>query len=598
MNTINPISTNTKVNFKASRVNIVSIADMHGSILSVPQVIKSIQVHSKGLYEKAAESSTLNLLALSGDVFMNPKKYGFLSLPQFCAGDIQYNFLTALIYKVKTFVTSQKKFSSKDNNEGKKNLENSNVSLEIPKSNFETIFTLGNHDLEGGDTWIFDKLMRAPMLTILSNIDQEKSPLVKKLMAKEDSKIVTSKVFEIPDTRKGRKNRLLVLGATIPSMDYYCPNMLRETEFYDNSNKNDASLSARNLRKTFAILKQEVDAFKLKYPKGAVILMSHMGNKISRMIAERIPEINLILNGHDHKSFSDLVGKTLILSHGQNCEFYQGIHMDIDTDGVVKIHSDKYETQPYDQPARKDKGIQLFVNANVRKDLEPYCRFDITKVNREELVLTNSIRYSNNIMANYITSALRDEARKVYRDLDVVGVPSTIFRNGLLSHEKRTTINNIDYLKIFDGVNAELAELRIGTVTGKELYDLVLENVLNNLKSKTRNALIQWSDIRIDRTLIKSLEKDLENPRLREAIQIRNKETGEFEMIDLGKEYKMILSDKYLLKSTKNVRVPEQIQERFVETGFTYDILFMNYLKSINFDINLDSDEVREKRII
>lgn len=568
---INNINNTT---FQASKVRIVSLGDVHGDILKIPQVIKSIQVHSKELFDKSNEESTLNLFTLVGDFFMNPKKRGFLTNPGFCAGDIQYNFLSTMIFKIK-------------------------MASKSVGDTFHTIFTPGNHDLEGGDDWLFKKLTRAPMTTILTNINKTKSPLVRVLMEEYPEKFVTSKVFEIPDDKNTKKtNKLLFLSTTIPSMDYYCPGLLKETAFLDNSNKNDASLEEKDLKRTLAAIKQEIETFKEKNPTGSIILLSHAGNKISTIIAKRFPDINLILNGHDHKTFDDLVGKTLILSHGQGCEFYRGIHFNIEDDGSVHIHSDKFMTQQYDQVARKDKKMQEFVQVNIKEDLKPLHQFNIYNINREEFVLTDSIRYSNNVMANYITSGIKEAASKQFEDLDAVGIPSTIFRNGILSYEKRTTLNNIDYLKIFDGVNATQANLKVGTILGVELYGLVLENVLNNLKSRTRNALIQWSDIRVDRTLIKSLKDNLYDPKLVDSIQIRNPKTGEYENIDPRKEYKIILSEKYLSKSTKNINVPDKIREKFEEIEKTYDDFFREYLTSIDFDINFDSETVREKRIL
>ena len=185
------------------------------------------------------------------------------------------------------------------------------------------------------------------------------------------------------------------------------------------------------------------------------------------------------------------------------------------------------------------------------------------KMNREDFVLNDTTRYSHNLMANYITSGMKEAALKLYPDLDAIGIPSTIFRNGLLSHEKRTTINNIDYLKIFDGVNATIADLKVGTIRGAELYGLVLENVLNNLKSKTRNALIQWSDIRVNRTMIKELKDNIYDSRLADSIQIRNPKTGEYENIDPWKEYKIILSDKYLLKNSCYHNITKSKEDNF-----------------------------------
>lgn len=559
--------------FQASRINIISTADNHGDILKIPQLVKAIQMNKGDLFQKSAEKSTLNLLAIAGDYFMNPRKMGFLHNPKFSGGDIQYNFLQKLLYTAKYC-------SGKG-------------------ANFDAIFTPGNHDLDGGDRWLFNKMSKSTVYTLTTNVDRSRSPLIGKLTNDESVRIQASKIFEIPDSRNPEKiNHLLTLGVTIPSMNYFNPGLLKGTVFYDNSNKNDSLIEERDIRKTLRVIKFHVKQFKQKYPDGAVIVLSHMGNKISRMIAKVAPEVNLILNGHDHKEFESIIGSTLILSHGQASNFFRGSQLTFEDDGSISVQSRKYETEKYEQIARKDRKMQEFINTCIKDDLVPLVKYENPGATPEELVLNDSIRYANSVMINYITSGLKSAAKDLYPDVDLVGIPSTIFRNGLKSNEKRSTLNNIDFLKIFDGVNDNLAPLKIGTVTGKQLYDLILENVLNNLKSRTRNAMIQWSDIQINRTLIKDIKNsNSDDSRLIDAIKIRDNETGRFVNIDFNKEYKMIFSDKYLIKDTENIRIPAQIKANFQPINLTYDMLFRKYLESIDYNIKIGS-LARESRIL
>lgn len=566
------INNSDSTRFTSSRINIVSIADNHGDILKIPQLIKAIQMHKRDVFEKASEVSTLNLMAIAGDFFMNPKKKGFLTNPEFSSGDIQYNFLQKLLYTFK-MASGRESF-------------------------FDFVYTPGNHCFDGGDRWLLDKMANSTVTTIMSNLNVRKSPLAKSYIEDPHTNIVTSKIYELSDSKiPNKKNKVLVLGMTIPSMDYYNPNLMQQTEFYNNSNKNDALLHEIDLKKTLKHVKNQVAEFKRKNPKGAVILLSHMGNKISKMIAKVAPQINLILNGHDHKEFETLVGSTLILSHGQNSTFFRGSQFTIEDDGSVSIQTKRFDTEKYEQIARKDHKLQQFVGINIQKDLEPLVKFVHPGATPEELVLDDSIRYANNLLANYFTTSMKSIAERYYPDLDLLALPSTIVRNGLKSNEKRTTLNNMDFMKIFDGVNENQIKLQIGSVQGYLLYEMILENVLNNLKSRTRNALVQWSDIQINRTLIKSLKDDLFNPELKEAIKIRNKNTGKFEEIDFNKEYKILISDKYLLKETENIKVPAKIKNEFEKTSLTYDSLFKEYLESINFDVIIPTI-AREKRIL
>jgi len=564
-------SYNPKLTFKSSQVNIVSIADNHGDLLSMPQLIKAVQLNKKDLFEKSSDTSTANIFAIAGDFFMNPHKKGFLTNPSRTNGDVQYDFLTKIIYSVKNTAGNH---------------------------NFETVYTPGNHCFDGGDEWLFKKLERAPMTTILSNLNKKDSPLALQAI-KDNPNIVTEKILEIPDSKKpNRINRVLILGVTIPSMDYYNPGLLKGTKFYDNSTKNDAYLQAKDLKHTFMALKKSVHNFKEQYPNGVVVVLSHTGNKISNMFADRIPGINLILNGHDHKEFEVMHGNTMILSHGQGSKFLRGIQIKFDDTGKLEeIKARKIETDKYDPIARADKRLQGFLNVNIGKDLVPIVKFKNSSGKTEEMVLDDSIRYANSILANYITSAVKRPLREVYPNIDAVGIPASTFRNGLKSNERRHTINNLDLMKMFDGVSENLSQVKIGTITGEELKALVLENVLNNLKSKTRNVIIQWSDIQVNRTLIKQIQEGKSDESYDDAIKIKNTKTRKFEPIKDDKEYTIALPEKYLRKESSSIRIPARIRDKFEPTGETFDTLFRRYLDMIDSKVKI-TDKTREQRIL
>ena len=572
------LSINTKfnhnINFKAARINMVSIADNHGDLLAMPQLMKAIQNNKRDIFSQSMEKSAVSLLAIAGDFFMNPLKRGFFTNPSFNNGDIQYNFLTKLIFTAKNASGSRKKF--------------------------ETLYTPGNHCFDGGDEWLYKKLNRAPMTTIMSNVDKEASPLFNKLIENNDNKnIVTQHIVEVADSKKPELiNKVLFLGVTIPSMDYFVPGLMKGTKFIDNSSKNDASLRKTDLKETVKVIKHYVNKFKKENPNGAVVLLSHTGNRISMLFADKIPKINLILNGHDHKETEILRGNTLILSHGQGSKFFHSVKMFFNDKGIfqeIKCH--KYETDKYDPIARKDKKLQEFLQANIGKDLIPIVTFKNSSGATEEMLLDDSIRYDNNILANYVTSAIKRPIREVYPDVAAVGIPGSTFRSGLKSNERRHTFNNLDLLKMFDGVSENFSQVMIGKITGQELADLVIENVKNNLKSKTRNVIIQWSDIQVDRTLIKKIKDGKSKAKYTDAIMIRNQKKRKFEPIILEKEYTVVLPDKYLKKESKNITVPAKIRNKFKDTNETFDSLFRKYLEMINYKVQI-TDKTREKRIL
>lgn len=564
-------SFNNKITFKSAQMNILSTADNHGDLLNMPQMMKAIQVNKKDIFEKASEKSTSNVFAIAGDFFMNPKKMGFFTNPDYLNGDVQYNFLSKMLYTAK---------------------------LSAGFNNFEAVYTPGNHCYDGGDEWLYKKLQRAPMTTILTNVDKSESPLARKLI-EENQNVVTERIITIPDSKKPSiENKVLILGVTIPSMDYYNPGLLIGTKFYDNSTKNDANLQRKDLQKTLVKIKRIVAKFKDDNPDGAVVVMAHTGNKISAMLADRVPDINLILNGHDHKEFEIIRGNTLILSHGQGSKFFRSSILKFDDKGQLEeIRSKKIETDRYDQVARKDKNLQEFLAVNIGKDLEPIVKFRNDAGTPEEMVLDDSIRYSNNILANYVTSAIKRPLREVYPDIDAVGIPASVFRSGLKSNERRHTLNNLDLMKMFDGVSENLSQVKIGKVTGQELSDLILENVQNNLKSRTRNVMIQWSDIQVNRTMIKEIVRNGADGNLYDAIKIKNPKTRKFEKIKPNKEYTIVLPEKYLQKESSSIKVPATIKDKFEPTGETYDSLFRKYLDMIDYKVKI-TDKTREQRIL
>lgn len=567
INEIKPIN----LNFGSAQMNIVSMADSHGDILSIPHVIKTIHENKTEIFDKKSSPSTHSILAIVGDYYMNPGGRGILTSPRKTFGDIQHAFLEKLIFEVKrNFAPTQK---------------------------FDTLYTPGNHCFGAGDEWLFDRLIKAPMYSLITNVNLEKSPLIDKISKKVPT-ILPQKIFEIPDSQNPElKNHVLFLGVTTPSM-YYNIGNIKHTAFYDQTTKNDVLMNEEDFKETLALLNKSIEDYKRKYPRGAVVLMMHTGNRISNMFANNVKGIDVILNAHDHKDYSSFVNGTQIFSHGQNNKFIRSLNLMFDDNGKLScIKNQKFDTAPHIKSARKDSYLQRFVRQLLKKDLKPLVYIDKEGIKQEDLLFSNDIRHKNTVLGNFITFALGKEARKVYHDLDSIAIPSTIIRNGLLSNSLRTTFNNIDLLNMFKGVDTNVSKIRLGKITGQELLDLILENTINNLSSPTRNALILWSDIQINRTAVKKLIKSGRKNDLASAIKIRNKNTGKFEQINPDKIYKIILADKYLVKKTKNIKVAEKIFSKFRIIPETYRLLFKRYLDSSSGKLEIPKESY-EKRII
>ena len=556
-------------NFEAAQVNILATSDNHGNVHSLPLMTETIKANKKDIFVKADEASTLNIFALSGDWFINPSKKGFLTKPKATNGDIQHQFLNKTI----KYVNEQA---------GK-------------ASNFDTVFTMGNHDLDGGDKFMYKVMKSSPMKTLVTNVDVENSPGLQKLMQTTDNKVVKSVVYDVQDDKDPTlKHKVLFVGVTIPSMKFYNPGLLKDLKFLDDCNKKDANLKESDLQQTFNAVKTEVDKFKKENPKGAVVLLSHTGAPISKMIRDFVPQINVVLNGHDHKNLTSLKGKTNINSLGKDNEIIKSLNLRFNDDGDLEtIDMNTFFSKTTVRDNISSNPLQKFLLQSFSEDMKPLVSLKDISGKPAELDYGESIRYQNSYLANYLTSAVKRSVREICGDKNViVGIQSSIIRGGI-----KDGSNNLDIMKIFDGVSEDLSNVQVGTVRGEELVGLIVENIQGNLKAPKRNTIIQWSDIQVNRTLIAKILEGKSKQSFADAIKVRSEVNNDFVPVDLNKKYTLALGEKFLVKD--DIVWPGKIRGKFTSLNMTNDTLFRNYIASddINYQLKVTA-KTRENRII
>lgn len=537
-----------QIGFKAAQVNIIAMSDNHGNVHNLPKLVGTIEQNKGDIFKKADEKSTLNMFAIAGDFFMNPHKKGYMTKPELSNGDIQANFLNKVVNTVKGFV----------------------------KNNFDTVYAPGNHCYDGGDEFLYNKLKDEPVKTLVTNVDLEKSPLVSDLM-KTHPDIVTSKVYEVQDDKNpALKHNVLFMGVTIPSLK----GKLTKTELYDNNNKKDTQISEADLQKTFEVLNKQVQEFKEKHPKGAVVLLSHMGAPISKMIENNVPNINVILNGHDHTRDNANDGKTMINSLGKDNEIVKSVNFKFDDDGNLKdVGFNMFITEN----SVENKDVKAFLDKNFVEDVKPLVKMK----GASELEYSDKIRYANTELTNYLTSTVAEQARKEMPDLASIALQSSYVRGGI-----KEGSNNLNLLKIFDGIDVESQNLNVGNVKGSEIVDIIAKNVKSNLQAPTRNTLIQWSDFQVNRSLIEQIEAGKSDKTYQDAVKCRNQQTGEFEAIDMNNDYKILLSNKMLSKKDF-----AQVRENFTSINKNYDDFFRANIKSKNYEVDVNA-QVKEQRVL
>lgn len=623
--------------FKAARINILATADNHGNIMQLPRVLKTIENNAKEIFPKAESPSTFNFLTMVGDWFINPSKKGLLTHPELSNGDMQNLAMLKTIDSVKVLL---KKLAAKTSG-----------IISGKTAELNVLFTPGNHDLDAGDKFLLNVMKKNPMKTLITNVDLSKSPAVQEAMSLSDN-IVKSAVYSIPDDKRDDLlHKVLFVSATIPSMDFYNPGLCKGLEFYDNSNKKDANLTEVDIQETINSIKEKVDDFKLENPKGAVVLLSHMGGRLSEIIRSNVPQINHVLNGHDHKNVQSNVGKTSINSLGKDNEMIKALNFEFDDDGnLIKATMTPYFTETTVTDGLEKHPFQVFLNDFFEKDLEPlvslgeiksekaveeaesrfpqqldalFTKLGITDITQRttlmkndsfkelmfseaskeleksesvnkglnKLTYGNEIRYQNSYLMNYLTSAIKRTVREKYdSDVFTVALQSSIVRGGL-----EDGADNLRVMKVFDGVSEDLSNLRIGDVKGEELVGLIVENVLANLKAPTRNTIIHWSDVQVNRSLIEAIKSGKAEAKYSDAVRVRNKLTKEFEPIDMQENYKMVIGEKFLVKD--DIEWPGCIRERFVSLEKTYDELFREYISSVNYKLHI-TPKTKEQRII
>ncbi len=582
--------------FNGARINIVENSDNHGNLNNLPDFYNAIKQNGGDIFQKAEDPSTLNLYINAGDFFMNPSKTGWMSCPEKSNGDVQRDFLQLLIQKIKK-VANTGCFNI--NEAEKKKGNKSNL-----QARFDALYTPGNHCYDGGDEMLYKLLGSIEGLTtVITNIEQKKSPFLQGELDKPGSNFATKKIYEIPDDKDPKKSHhLMVLGAVIPAMGFYNPDLLKGTEFLDEKGLKDTKMGKDDILRTIDAIKAEVEAFRAEHPKGIIILSSHMGTKLSKIIRDEVPGIAEILDAHKHDivTTSNKNG-TNISSLGMDNDIVKAISIIINDEGEIEERESRtYASEQYrlEEEEWPQNSIYRMLMNNYEEDHKPLVKIFGGSLGVQAFEYRPNIRSANSNLANFLTTSVKRAIVEIpgQQDVDLVGIQSSIIRGGL-----KHGSNNFDLFKVFDGVSEDLSDVKVGTINGKELTGLIIENVKDNIQDPKRNTIIHWSDIRINRgemAKILKADPDASDDVLAEHIGIRQLRHAIFKPIVPDRNYKIAIADKYLKKT--DIKTPALIADRFTSIGQTYHTLFKSYLENITsryYEVITD-DTCSEERII
>lgn len=499
------------LNFKGGILNINAFSDSHGQLSNIGDFYNTIEQNKNDLFLTNAKG-TKNVVAIAGDWYMAGNVTGYLSRPKYNSQKFQLIFFNKLISELKHL-----------------------------SDNLTTLYSLGNHDFDAGFEEFEHCIEKMNAVIIATNIDFDNS---QKTLKKE---ILKSYVIEIKDDKNPNlHHKALFLGVLPANMSYYNKE-LKGIKFLDNTFKPQSEISTEDIQKTLDAIKEQIKKFKKQYPNGAIILLDHFGGIFrNELISQKIP-INIILGAHEHNDYEEHLGNTHCIMLSQNFKKLENIKIKFDDSG--KISSIQTQTY-YPEKSEKNNTIHDFFERIFKKDIK--TNFQIPADDDIKELTLKGLRYENNFLANFITDVILNRIRKKYPNTDFFAINASAIR-GELKTEISGSVNNLNILLTLNGIKNEDADILISKLTGEQILDIVIENLVANSKDKNRNPLMHYSGLKINKTLLlKSLEHGIAK---KDMIRFLTK-TDTNEPLELDKEYCFANVRKFFIK-TKNPKVKE-----------------------------------------
>lgn len=555
---ISKFSKAQQANFGKANINIAAISDTHGQIEKTAAICDTYEKHKEDVHPDAQNKSNKSVLAIVGDWFMNPTRKGYLSFKE-SIGDMQGKFLGDFIERMKAGVGS-----------------------------LSTLYTPGNHCLEGGDSFLFDKTKKCDMTTVMTNVDMADSPSITSLEPEAQSKFAEAVVLEVPDDKDPDKvHKMLVLGMVCPNMDYYCNGLVNDLDILDRNRKKEMQLQEEDLQQTYEHFNQQIAKFKEENPDSPVMLLNHAGQKVVQMLCNHC-DIDLVLNGHDHKDETSVftsaaTGKqTLVCSLSENAKLMDAVNVHFDDDGKYSFSSKTLYVQLQEQDAK----FKEMFDTTFAKDMEGIVEIE-DPAGRTKLGVEN-IRYADNPLAKLVTDTILSDIRTTEPDTELFMMNTSAFRQEL-QVDKEQPVTNMQLMDLMSGLIEKDAKIRVGEFTGETLTKMVNQNVRENNQNKTRNVLMGWSGLQLDRgNLIRLQNEGCEDlTEISQYIKIMNKD-GEWEPIDLQRSYKTAVTQKLFEKTS--VEEVKQAEADFEYLGKTANDCLLAGVKQHGYKLVVPQD--------
>ena len=510
------------LNFKGATLNINAFSDAHGQLENIGDFYGTIKQNEKDLFLKDAAGSK-NVNAIAGDWYMAGNVEGYLSKPHYNSQRFQLIFFNKLIQELKHFSRQA-----------------------------VTIFTPGNHDFDAGFEEFKNSVEKMDANIVATNIDFENSDESIK------NRILKSYTVEIQDDKNPDLfHKALFLGILPSNMSYY-NKKLTGISFLDNVFKPQSKLTEEDIQNTLKALKREIENFKRENPKGAIILLDHFGGIFRKeVLAQNLP-IDIILGGHEHLDYNEIANNSVVAMLYQNFKKLQNIKLNFDDDGdVISIKTRAY----YPQNQQQTNAMQKFYETVFKEDIE--TKFEIPASDDTAELNLKGIRYQNSPLANYITDVILNRIRKKYPKTDFFALNASAIR-GPLKTKNSGSINNLNLLLTLNGIRHQEANIVISKLTGEQILDIIIENLLTNSQNMEKNPLLHFSGLKIDKTLLlQSLPYNIAKKDLIKYVR----KTDTNEPLELDRTYTLANVEKFFLKSKNPVEKEIYKSKYTIKTG-------------------------------
>ncbi len=546
------------VNFGKANMNIVALSDTHGQIDKCAAIQDTYEKNKDEIHPDGNNPSNKNVLAVVGDWFMNPTRKGYLSFKE-TIGDMQGKFLGDMIDRMKSGL-----------------------------GNLTALYTPGNHCLEGGDSFLFDKTKKCDMTTVMTNVNVENSKSITSLEPEAQKKITSSTVLEVQDDKDPNKiHKMLVLGMVCPNMDYYCNGLINDLDILDRSRKKEVKIEEGDLTETYKQFNEEIAKFKEENPNSPVMLMNHAGQRVVQMLCNHC-DLDLVLNGHDHKDeTSEFVSaatgkKTLVCSLSENAKLMDAVNVHFDDDGKFSFNSKTL----YVQLQNQDAEFKAQFDRTFAEDTKGIVQ--ITDPAGSNRLKVDNIRYADNPLEKLVTDTILTDIKTTHPDTQLFMMNTSAFRAELQVDEENP-VTNMQLMDLMSGLIEKEAKIRIGEFSGETLAKMVNQNVRENNENKTRNVLMGWSGLQIDRGAIIRLQ-NADNQDISEVgkcIKIMNSD-GEWEPLDFGRNYKTAVTQKLFDKTI--IEDVKKQDENFIHLGKTANDCLLAGVREKGFKLTVPQD--------